>query len=181
MDIRALKREALDQKQYLERLLVIYDAFQNYVENLKPLVRGEWPIAEYIQAHERFRLKFLEYETLFLEWHEGDQLVNEGIAALLYRPDEFRGNEDYFRMMLMVATAKFQDILEKAGRSLRETHEKIALEEGQSKAEEITRVPVSALTKLKDADAVAEIATKWLGRAVKFAPWVYEIVKGLHP
>ncbi len=82
--------------------------------------------------------------------------------------------------MLMRAAAKFQDILEKATRELRELHEQIALEEGQSRAEQVTQVPASALEKLKGADMVAEIAMKWLGRVIKFLPWATEIIENLH-
>ncbi len=109
------------------------------------------------------------------------QVVNGGIAAFLEGPDEFHKNEAGFRLMLTLATTKFEDILKKAGRDLRELHERVALEEGQSKAEEVTHVSSSALAKVKDADVVAEIATKWLGRAVRFAPWAFEVLKNLHP
>jgi len=37
-----------------------------------------------------------------------------------------------------------------------------------------------AVAKIKEADAVAEIGSKWLGRIVKFAPWAYEIIKNIH-
>jgi hypothetical protein len=180
MEILALKRQALDQKQYLERLLAMYEAFQTYVQALKPVVLAEQPGLEVLQSYERFRLKFEEYETLFFEWHEGEQLINEAVAIFLRHPEEFRANEEHFRVVLMLATTKFQDILEKAGRKLKELHEQIALEEGQSKAEQVTHVPSSALTKLKDADMVAEIATKWAGKAIRFIPWAIEIIKGLH-
>ena len=180
MQEMTLKIEALEEKQYLERLLVLYDAFQMYVEALTPYVKGKAAGEELIAALERFRLKFEEYETLFLEWHDGEQTINAGGATFLTEADSFYNNEDNFRFALLLATTKFQDILEKRGRSLRELHEKIALVEGQSKAEEITHVPSSALTKLKDADTVAEIASKWMGRAVKFAPWALELLKNLH-
>jgi len=80
----------------------------------------------------------------------------------------------------LLATEKFREILEKRGRSLREIHERIVLEEGQSKAEEVTHVPSSALAKLKNADSVAEILSKWGGRAVAFGTWAHEIIKNLH-
>jgi hypothetical protein len=39
MELKTLKREALDERQYLERLLNLYFAFQEYVEALRPFVR----------------------------------------------------------------------------------------------------------------------------------------------
>jgi len=181
MQLQALKRMALDQKHLLERYVDLYDSFQKYVESLTPYLNGKSAETEMLVAMERFRLLFAEYEAVFLEWEDGMQVVNRGIAAFLEGPDEFRNNEAGFRLMLTLATTKFEDILKKAGRDLRELHERVALEEGQSKAEEVTHVSSSALAKVKDADVVAEIATKWLGRAVKFAPWVYEVLKNLHP
>src|SRR6266852_1727851 len=177
MQLAALKRQALDQKHLLQRYLAIYDAFQKFVETLTPLVRGKTVDQPALMAAERFRLLFAEYEPAFCEWHDGDKLVNAAIATFLYHPNEFRDNEEQFRTTLLLATAKFEDLLSKAGRDLKEVHEQIALEENQSKAEAITKVPSSALSKLKDTDVVAEIATKWLGRAVQFAPWVYEVLK----
>ena len=179
MQLQALKIQALEQKHLLERLLTIYNSFQQYVESLTPFVNGEPAQNEMLVAGEKFRLAFTEYESAFYEWHDGDQVINAGVAAFLNHPDEFRNNEEAFRLKLTLATTKFEDLLKKEGRNLRELHERIALDEGQSKAEEVTHVPSSALSKLKDADTVAEIATKWLGKAVKFAPWVYEVLKNL--
>jgi hypothetical protein len=152
---------------------------QKYVEALTPFVTGAEPDVSLVAAQERFRLAFLEYEGRFLEWHEGHEVINEGVAAFL-DPDHFRRDENLFRMMLLLATRKFKDILKKATRDLTEMHEEIALVEGESKAEEITHVPSSAVAKIKEADAVVEIGRKWLGRVVKFAPWAYEVIKTIH-
>ena len=178
MDILALKRKALHQRHYLQRLFAIYDAFQNYIEALKPFVNGADPDQSLVAAYERFRLAYTEYESQFLEWHDGNQVVNEGVGTFL-DPDNFRKKKESFEMTLLLATTKFEDILKKAARDLREMHEEIALVEGESKAEEITHVPPSVLSKVKDADAVAEIGSKWLGRIVRFAPWAYEIIKNV--
>lgn len=179
MEILTLKREALHRKQRLEHYFFIYDTFQKYVELLTPLVTGSEPDVALVAAQERFRLAFSEYERIFVEWHEGNELINAGVAAFL-DPGHFQRNERLFRAMLTLATTKFEDILRKAARDLKETHEEIALLEGQVKAEEITQVPESALKKIKEVDVVAEIGIKWLGRAIKFAPWVYEIITKLH-
>ncbi len=179
MDTLALKRRALQQRHALQHYFAIYDLFQQYVETLKPYVNGAEPDISLASAAERFRLAFSEHESLFLEWHEGDRVINTGVAAFL-DPDKFRKNEAAFQVMLLLATTKFEDILKKTGRDLKELHEEIALVEGASKAEEVTHVPASALTKIKEADAVAEIGSKWLGRIVKFAPWAYEIIKSIH-
>jgi hypothetical protein len=61
MQIQTLKREALEERQYLERLLTVYDAFQNYVEALKSSINGEVTGDELLVVSERFRLKFAEY------------------------------------------------------------------------------------------------------------------------
>ncbi len=182
MEIQDLRRQALGARHYLERLLVVYEAFQSYVEALKSVVIGDTPNPELIlQTRERFRLKFEEYQNLFLEWDEGEQNLNAGVAAFLDYPMEFRNNEAAFRTMLMAATEKFRDILEKAARTIRELHEQIALQDGEAKAEEITHVPASALTRLKNADTVVEILSKWAGKAIRFAPWAYEVIRTLHP
>lgn len=180
MQIQTLKREALEERQYLERLLTVYDAFQNYVEALKSSINGEVTGDELLVVSERFRLKFAEYENLFYEWEDGEQHLNDGLSAFIRFPDNLLNADDSFRVALLLATEKFRDILEKRGRSLREIHERIVLEEGQSKAEEVTHVPSSALAKLKNADSVAEILSKWGGRAVAFGTWAHEIIKNLH-
>jgi hypothetical protein len=174
-----LKTEALDERQYLDRLLNLYFAFQEYVEALKPLVRGESVEPDLLAAVERFRLKYQEYDNLFYEWHEGEQTLNAGIAAFVRYPYEFRNNEHDFEIMLMLATEKFQHILEQRALKIKEVHEHIALQEGQAKAEEITHVPKSAVEKIKAADSLADIAFKWGGRALVFAPWAVKIVESL--
>lgn len=182
MQVQTLKLETLDERQGLERLLVIYQSFQDYIQALTPIVKGEWPPSnEFLTAQEKFRLKFEEYEGLFFEWHEGVQEVNDAIAALLRRPEIFHNDTQGFELALPLATAKFQDILEKQARTLRELHEKIALLEGETKAEEITHIPKkSIMATIKDADQLAEIASKWGGKAIKFAPWAIELIKNLH-
>jgi hypothetical protein len=176
----ALKRRALQQRQLLQRYFAIYDAFQKYAEALGPFVKDGEVDKDLVVAEERFRLAFSEYESSFFEWHDGNQIINEGVAAFLGDPEPFRKDEGLFRMMLLLATTKFEDILRKAARDLTEIHEEIALVEGESKAEEITHVPSSALTKMKEVDAVAEIGSKWLGRIIRFAPWAYGILKNIH-
>jgi len=182
MQVQTLKLEALGERQRLERLLVIYQAFQDYIQALTPIVKGEWPPSnEFLTVQEKFRLKFEEYKSLFYEWHEGYEEVNDAIGALLYRPEIFHNDSLGFELALPLATAKFQDILEKQARTLRELHEKIALLEGETRAEEITHIPKkSMLATIKDADQLAEIASKWGGKAIKFAPWAIEILKNLH-
>lgn len=177
MDLKALKREALGERQSLERLLNLYFVFQEYVEALKPYVRGEAVGPELVAAMERFRLKFEEYDGLFYEWHDGEKELNAGIAAFVRMPDEFLNNQPSFDLMLMLATEKFRHILEKRLVQIKEVHENIALEEGQTKAEETTHVPKSAVEKAKDADALADIAYKWTGRALSFAPWAIKIIE----
>lgn len=78
-----------------------------------------------------------------------------------------------------MATTKFEILTKIAARDLRELHEHIAVVEGQEKAEKVTGVPTSALSQLKDLDSALEIGKKWLGRAIQFAPWVYEVFKHL--
>jgi hypothetical protein len=78
----------------------------------------------------------------------------------------------------LAATTKFEVLTKTAARDLRQLHEHIALLEGQEKAENVTGVPASALKKIRDVDTAMEIGTKWLGRAIQFAPWVIHILKG---
>jgi hypothetical protein len=181
MQLQTLKLEALGERHRLERLLVIYQSFQDYIQALTPIVKGEWPPSnEFYVAQQKFRLKFVEYESLFYELN-GFQHLNEDVGALLNRPEDFRNNDRGFELALPLATAKFQDILEKQARTLRELHEKIALLEGETKAEEITHIPKkSIMATIKDADQLAEIASKWGGKVIRFAPWAIEIIRTLH-
>jgi len=179
MQLEALKRDALEQKHLLEHYFTIYDAFQDYVDKLTPYVLGKPASPEMLVSFERFRLLFTEHESAFLEWHDGNQLINGGIAVFLESPDALENNPDAFRLALSMATTKFEILSKMAARDLRELHEHIAALEGQEKAEKVTGVPVSALKKLADLDTALEIGHKWLGRAVQYAPWVYEIVKNI--
>jgi hypothetical protein len=179
MQLAALNRDALEQKHLLEHYFTIYDAFQDYVDKLTPYVLGKTASREMLVAFERFRLLFAEHESAFLEWHDGTQVINEGIAVFRGSPDAFQNDPEGFRLALTMATTKFEILSKMAARDLRELHEHIVALEGQEKAEEVTGVPVSALKKLADLDAAVEIGHKWLGRAVQYAPWVYEIVKRL--
>ncbi len=176
-DLTALKRQVLDQKHLLEHYFAIYAAFQNYVERLTPYVLGKPANQEMLVALEKFRLLFAEHESAFLEWQEGYQVINAAVATFLSDPDAFQHNTDGFRVALSLATTKFEILTKTAARDLRELHEHIVVVEGQEKAEKVTGVPVSALNQLKDLDSAVEIGTKWLGRAIKFAPWAIEIVK----
>lgn len=182
MQLQSVKLEALEERQYLERLLVIYQSFQDYIQALIPLVKGECPpSSEFAIIHERLRLKFKEYENLFLEWNEGDQTVYTPIALLLFKPEKFYNNERGFELALPLATTKFQDIIEKRMRSLREAHERITLLESEAKAEEITHIPKKSLmATIKEADQLAEIASKWGGQVIRFAPWALELLNNLH-
>jgi hypothetical protein len=183
MPVERLKLEALEERQYLERLLVIYQSFQDYIQALTTVVKGEPPSHEFVIVREKFRLKFAEYEKLFCEWNyaDGVQQVYEPIRALLYEPETFSNNDRGFGLALPLATTKFQDILEKRNRALREVHERIALLEGEAIAEKITHLPSkSIMATIKDADQLAEIASKWAGKAIKFAPWALELLKNLH-
>ncbi len=181
MQLEALKRDALEQKHLLEHYFTIYDAFQDYVDKLTPYVLGKSATREMLVSFERFRLLLAEHESAFLEWHEGYQIINEGIAVFLGSPDAFENNPEAFRLALSMAATKFEILSKTAARDLRELHEHIAALEGQDKAEKVTGVPVSALKKLADLDTALEIGHKWLGRAVQYAPWVYEIVKRIGP
>jgi hypothetical protein len=179
MQLAALKREALEEKHLLEHYFTIYAAFQDYVDKLTPYVLGKPPNPEMLVAYERFRLLFAEHESAFLEWHDGLQLINDGVATFLGNLDCFENNPAGFRLALSMATTKFEILSKTAARDLRELHEHIALLEGQEKAEKVTGVPVSALKKLEDLDTAMEIGRKWLGRAVQYTPWVIDTVRCL--
>jgi len=172
-----LKRQALDQKHILEQYFTLYAAFQEFVDKLTPYVQGQPASTEMFAAAERFRLLFSEHESAFLEWQEGHQVINGGIAAFLNEPDQFENNPEAFRLMLMIAMTKFKVLTETAARDLRQLHEHLAAIEGQDKAETVTGVPASALKKIQDTDTALEIGRKWLGRAIQYAPWVHEILK----
>jgi hypothetical protein len=178
-DVIALKRQAVDQKHLLEHYFTLFEAFQNYVEKLTPFILGNPANQEMLVAAERFRLLFAEHESDFEEWHEGYRVINEAIAVFVNNPDEFKDNQSAFRIALSLATTKFEILIKMAARDLKELHEHIAVVEGQEKAEKVTGVPASALNQLKELDTALEIGKKWLGRAIQFTPWVYEVMKQL--
>jgi hypothetical protein len=129
-----------------------------------------------IKGYEVFRV---DNESAFIEWENGYSSINPGIAAFLESPGHFENNPEDFRFSLSIAATKFEILSKTEARDLRETHEHIALVEGQEKAEKVTGVPVSALKRLEDLDTALEIGRKWIGRAVQYAPWVIEIAKRL--
>ncbi len=173
-----LKRKALEQKHLLEQYFTIYDAFQDFVDKLPPYVQGQDASMEMLAAYERFRLLFAEHEYAFRELEEGLE-TNGGVGAFVNHVEEFVNNPEHFRLRLLAATTKFEILTKTAARDLRQLHEHIALVEGQEKAENVTGVPASALKKIQDVDTAMEIGTKWLGRAIQFAPWVIHILKSL--
>ena len=152
-----LKLNAVRQKHLLEHYFSIYAAFQDYVNKLTPYSLGGPAEPELLVTFERFRLLFLEHERDFVEWKEGYEVINDGVAAFVAGPDSFENNPAALQVSLMMATTKFEILSKNTARDLRELHEQIVVLEGQEKAEKVTGVPVSALKKLQDLDTTLEI------------------------
>lgn len=181
-DVRNLKIEALHERQDLDRLVGLYEDFQGYIEKLARAIQGTMPEGELIAANETVRLRFRDEEHRFLEWSEGEQILNTAIFTLIEEPDAFARDLQGFQNYLLLATKKFEHLIRKKERRLKELHEEISLLTNEKEAREITWVEKpngdeSLPEKVKAADEVAEIGLKWAGRLVQFVPWARTVLK----
>jgi len=178
-DLQSLKMEALDCRHYIERVLSLFADFQEYVEEMIPTVQCRPPSANLPSRYERFRLSFQEYENIFLEWHEGDQIINPGIAQFVDHAVEFRGAPREFEAALLIATKKFQHLISRKERDLRELHDKIEALTSEAEADKVAAIAPSITERIRGMDDVAERGYKWLGRIKDLLPWARMLIESL--
>jgi hypothetical protein len=116
MNITALKLEALDQRRSLERLIALYEGFQNYIENLERYLKREISDDVFLRVQSAYELRLDADSYRFREWSDGEEVFNRAIFTLVRRP------EYYSRELLILATVKFEHLLEEARSQLEEIH-----------------------------------------------------------
>jgi hypothetical protein len=180
-EVKTRKLEALQQKQYIDRLVALYEEFQTYIEGLVSALNCPDRLTEQdyetlVRRQEALRLHLDEKENLFLEWHDGEQVLNPHIFSLVREPDTYRHDRNAFRCSVLLATEKFEYLIRKQERSLRELHEQIALLTSEGEAQAVTTLePRSRLqstaSKMGDVDQIIDKGLKWGGHLVKFGLW----------
>lgn len=182
MDQQNLKMRALEERQDFERLVDLYQSFQTYIEQLAEAIRSGTPSNELVSRQQALCLELRDEEHRFHEWHDGELQLNPAIFSLVEEPDEYLTSPAVLQASLLLATAKFEYLIRKKERSLRELHEKIALMTTEGEARNVTSMEPSSSSgsvvgKVKGADAVAEIGLKWAGRGLMFMSWAENILR----
>src|SRR5258708_3024729 len=140
--LQILKIDALEERQDLDGLVALYLEFQAYIEKLAEAFHGGGNRSDLAAAHEALRLHLRDEENRFLEWSDGERVLNRPIFSLLEDPDPGTFERD-----LMLATQKFEYMIRKKERSLRELHERIAVLTSDQDAQAVTHVEVDSLSK----------------------------------
>ena len=185
MEIKELKLRALRERQDLDRLVKLYELFQAYIEQFAVILRNRDPETQALETclatQESLRLELRDQEYRFVEWHDGDQVLNPAIFSLLDEPGSYLRNLNAFKTDILLATKKFEHLIQKKRRSLEELHEELTLLTSEAEARAMTTLdrpsgfePTTA--RVKKADEVAEIGFKWAGRLILFAPWAEKLL-----
>lgn len=186
-EIKTRKLAALQQKQYIDRLVALYEEFQTYIEGLARALYGPDQLTEHelenlVRRQEALRLHLDEKENLFLEWQEGEQVLNHHIFSLVRDPDTYRHDRNAFRGSVLLATEKFAYLIREQERSLRELHEQIALLTSEGEAQAVTTLEPqprlqSTASRMADADQIIDTGLKWGGHLVKFGLWAKGVLE----
>jgi hypothetical protein len=185
LEITELKLSALRERQDLDRLVSLYELFQTYVEQFAAILRNGDREGQVLEAcvatRESLKLELRDQESRFVEWHDGDQILNPAIFSLLDEPGSYLRNHNAFKTDILLATTKFQHLIQKKRRSLEEVHEQLSLLTSETDARAVTTLDglsgfEPTTTKIKKADEVAEIGFKWAGRLILFAPWAEKLL-----
>ncbi len=181
-NLKDLKRTALHCRQDLADVVDLYEGFQNYVDHLTRVLRGDLPMQSVNQVQTAYKLRLRDEENLFMEWHEGTESLNAAIFSLVEDPGGYVDDPDLFQDDLIAATEKFKYLIEQRERKLRQIFEEIALESSESEAETITQLEppkksASFVDRVKRTDEVMEVAMKWGGRIIRFVPWALTMIE----
>jgi hypothetical protein len=169
-DLQSLKLQGLGCRHYTEHLLSLFADFQAYVEQLEPQISSGVPGPQIEESYEKFRLSFQENEAAFLEWDDGDRVINPAVAQFLNRVDGFRGKPKAFNLTLSLASTKFQHLIMKQERELHELHDKIELLSTEAEADKVTAIRPSIIDRIRGLDDVSDRGYKWLERAIALLP-----------
>lgn len=183
------KREALLTKQELRRLVEFYGRFQKYIEgSAGSIVKGNRLTVSAETARLALEHEFEDLGSNFREWLDGEQYPTQSIARLIQAPEEFARRPDHLEIDLRDATAKFEHLIRTQHRELTDLHEKIALEEGESVAANVTELrvlptpptqPTSTIEEITKWNDLVEAGITWGGRLILFGPWLEKVVQVL--
>jgi hypothetical protein len=178
MDVTALKLLAADRRREVDRLVKLYEAFQNYVEQLARVRKGELTEDVFRRTQYEYQLRLDAEQGRFLEWHDGDQLLHTEIFTLVRSPEECC-DIDVFKAYVARSAAKFLHLIGEAREKLAAVHEELAIVGGEEQAAAVTTLepsnPGSAAERVKVADEYMETGFKWAGRVVSGAAWVLKV------
>lgn len=183
LEITELKLTALRVRQDLDRRVKLYELFQSYIEQFAAILRTSDPethaLETCVATQESLRLELRDQEYRFVEWHEGDQVLNPAIFSLVEQPDNYLRNHNAFKTDILLAARKFEHLIHKKKRSLEELHEELTVLTSETEARAVTTLDRPSgpepTTRIKQADELAEIGFKWAGRLIQFAPWAEKI------
>lgn len=185
MEITERKLTALRERQDLDRLVKLYELFQSYIEQFAAILPNSAPetqaLETFLATKESLRLELRDQEYRFVEWHEGDQVLNPAIFSLVEQPHNYSRNVNAFKTDILLAARKFEHLIRKKKRALEELHEELTVLTSENEARAVTTLDRPSgseptTTKIKHADGVAEIGFKWAGRVIQFAAWAEKIL-----
>jgi len=184
-EVRSRKLEALQLKQYIDRLVTLYKEFQTYVEGLARALYEQDEVTRQdlealVRQQEQLRLHLDDNENLFLEWNEGDQILNPHIFSLVREPDLYRHDRNGFRGAVLLATEKFEYLIRKQETSLRELHDQLALLTSEEVATATTSLETksrlsSTADSMAKADQIIDKGIKWGGHVIQFGLWARDL------
>jgi len=176
MDLVNRKRIALEQRRNVDQLVVLFEEFQRYIENIHRASKGEISQQDFLRIMAAFNLRLEDQEYRFREWDEGRDILNYAIFTLARNP------EQYSDELLILATVKFEHLLEKEREELEALHEELALYTSETDAQSVTHFEPAASSpsmtqKVEVADQLMEKAFKWGNRVVQIAPWLEKMLQ----
>lgn len=178
MDITALKLEAADHRRDVDRLVKLYEGFQNYIEQLARVLTGEITTEVFRAAQYEYQLRLDAEQGRFLEWREGERVLHSEIFTLVQNPEECRDTQ-VFKSYVARATAKFLHLIEEAREELAAIHENMAIVSSEAEAAKLTTLEPAdsrlAIERVKVADQMLETSFKWGGRTIAGASWVAKV------
>lgn len=181
-EVTSRKLRALQEKQDLDHLVELYTQFQSYIEELASCLKNEKLTPELAKRQEAIRLHLDDNQGRFLEWHEGEQLLNRPIFSLTRDPDRYGYDPNSFQHDVLLAAEKFGYLIRKREESLRELHGEIALLTSEEEAHNVTNLGsssrlASAADTMARADEIMDKGLKWGGHLVRFGLWAKELLQ----
>jgi hypothetical protein len=110
---------------HLETLRRLQDRFSDYVTLLHNLENGNGSLEEVRDAQHELLLRLHNEDSRFLEWHDGEQLLNNDVFDLAENPTDHIGN-GLLAPTARRALAKLQHLVEQAQAEMDLTDRQIA-------------------------------------------------------